>query len=257
METIRKHFYQFNDIYDFDKLDEKAVKELVDLIENNVEPCTDNHLVVSLTGAYFMLKHDTEKAKKYCLRGVELKETECMFCLGCIYEKNRDRENAIKYYEMAGNNELLPGIKTNLHAYNILGLYYEQLGEKSKALEQYIKGSDKGCGESALNAGAVYGDMKDRNNFKKYTLRAIELGNKNGYDNYAVNLCHYEDEETIEAYVDDVMKEKGYNNVALTCARFYRDRGGKYETKKYYRKAVAAGCDDAENEYWSYLDMIR
>jgi Flp pilus assembly protein TadD len=140
-----------------DKKSEKAIKVIDNAVKNFTfaNQIKTDYAAVSLIAASYSLKNDDENTLKHYQQLAEIKPdtADAYILIGDYYFKRQEYQLAIDNMEKALSLE-----ENNADAMTILSQSYDQLGNKEKALELYIKAFELNPAEKAFpfNIGLMY-----------------------------------------------------------------------------------------------------
>jgi TPR repeat protein len=200
---------------------------------------------------------DINKGITYLKKSANENYPDAMFFLGCIYDSNEDKENAVIYFEKSFDNLSLFNESEQGHIYYRLGAllpnseYERKINYLNTAVEMGISNGEEELGKLYSYLGNKYFDLKDIPTAVKYFEQAAECGNE------AVKAllgdCYYSlalEEKTNEEKIRFLRKAtKAGNKKAMSLlGKYYLDEGEAKRDIKSLEKASDLGNEEAINK---------
>ena len=230
---------------------DKAIECYLEGIEYNIAPCA-----YSLALIYSNEFNDIDKAIEYYKKAIEIDKTyvSAYINLGYHYEEKTDYKKALENYKLALSYNPEYGV-----ALNNIGTFYQNglIVEKDikKALDYYLKASNKGLAIASRNAGRIYNNSKeafyDPDKALTYLNKSLEQEDCEETKGYIADILIWHKKDYKKAYeiLNGCEKE-----VSVTCEEygdllyngFYIPRNYKmafeYYKKSYDLEQISSNC---------------
>jgi tetratricopeptide (TPR) repeat protein len=187
---------------------------------------------------YFNDEGDIEKAIKVLVKS-KRESKDVLGVLGYFYSEQKEYSKAEEYYLKAVKSGDTGALR------NLGNLYFEQK-EYSKAEEYYQKAVKSGDTGVLRNLGILYQEQKEYNKAEEYYLKAVKSGDTGALRNLGNLYFEQKEYNKAEKYYLKAIKS-GDTGVLKNLGNLYQEKKEYDKAEAYYLKAIKSGDTDALN----------